>query len=528
MISPLNPFDFLERAAKLYPERTGVIDGNKRFTYSEFEERSIALGEALSSLGAAKGSVVSVIDYNTHHILELYYALTRTGFIINPLNFRYSASDLAYMIGYVKSTVVFVHNDFLPLIERMEGKLRSVQKIVLIEGNDNLSNGGKYLSYEDLTKNLKSRTQPEYIDENQVAEVLFTSGSSNKPKAVGLTNRNLYLNALYTMIAYRMTEEDALLHVVPLFHANGGGTPQMITAAGGKHVMLRKVDPEIMLKLIDRESITMFVAVPTVLRRFLSYAEFNSFDTSSLRQIIVVGTAASRDLFREVETKMPNCECFSAYGMTEAGPLVALSRPKSEDTRKLQPKELLELKTRTGYEVLGVKIKIDTPIGGPGGKEGEILIKGDSVFNGYYLDSKATSESITDGWFHTGDWGRELDDGWILMIDRAKDMIKSGGENISSVEVEETLMKHPSVAEAAVIPIPDEEWGEVPMAFVVPKPDAHIAQLEIMDFCRSKMAHFKAPRSVVFVDSLPKTVTGKVSKAELKNKYWSGRERRIS
>ena len=525
MISPLNTFDFLVRAAKLYPERIAVVDGNKRFTYAELKNRSIALNGAVRASGLSQGDVVSVLDYNTHHMLELYYALTKTGIVINPLNFRYSVEELAYMINHVKSKTIFVHQDFLPLFEKMKERLKSVQQVVLIEKSDPVDR--KYRFYEELIKEAKTHLVSKPVDENGVAEILFTSGSSDKPKAVGLTHRNLYLNALYTIIAYTMTEDDTLLHVVPLFHANGGGTPQTITAVGGRHVMLRKVDAETMLRLIDHESVTMFVAVPTVLNRFLSHSDFKSFNTSSLRRIIIVGTAASVDLMREIESKIPNCECLSAYGMTEAGPLVALAKPKSED-RGLPAPDRLKLRTRTGYEVLGVQVKLDAGGNNPGPREGEILIKGNSIFNGYYDNHHATSEAIIDGWFRTGDWGREYDGGWIVVIDRAKDMIKSGGENISSTEVEQILTKHPAIAEAAVIPIPNKEWGEVPKAFVVLKPGTNTSETEILDYCRSNMAHFKAPKSIEFLDLLPRTVTGKVTKSDLRRKYWSDRERQIN
>lgn len=522
MISPLNTFDFLARAAKIYPERIAVVDGNLRLTYSEFMKRSLSLSKGLHDLRLKRDDVISVLDYNTHHTLELYFASAYSGLKINPLNFRNSPADLSYMSNYVKSKVIFIHQDFLDMFERIRGDLSSLQYVITIEGSDSHRD---YISYEKMLKEGAIQQGP--IDENDVAEILFTSGSSDRPKAVGLTYRNLYLNALYTIIAYGMTEDDTLLHVVPLFHANGGGTPQTITAVGGKHVMLRKIDADSMIKLIERESVTMFVAVPTVLQRFLTHSDFGSYDTSSLKRIIVVGTAASPDLIQETESKIPSCECLSAYGMTESGPLVAMARLKLEE-RKLPEKEKINLKTRTGYEVIGTRIKIVGSDGDPDAKEGEILINGNSVFNGYYGNERATDEAISDGWFRTGDWGRKLPGGWITIVDRAKDMIKSGGENISSSEVENVILTHASISEAAVIPIPDREWGEVPKAFVVRKQSESITESELIEYCRSKMAHFKVPKSVEFVDALPRTVTGKIAKGELRRKFWVNRERQIN
>lgn len=522
MIIPLSTFDFLTRAARLYPERVAVVDGNKRFSYSELLRRSENLNEALEELGVRSGDVVSVLNYNTYHMLELYFGLTKTGFVINPLNFRYSAEDILAMINRVRSKIVVVHEQFLPILEEIKNRLSSIEHIVIIEesGNQNL----EYLTYEKLIQDVRPSRLPPQIDENALAEILFTSGSTSEPKIVGLTNRNLYLNALYTIIAYRMTEEDSLLHVVPLFHANGGGTPQTITAIGGKHVMLRKVEAEEMLKLVERESVTMFVAVPTVLKRFLSHPDFGSFDLSSLRRIIVVGTAMSEELYSEVESKIKNCKCISAYGMTETGPLVALAELKREE-KKLEKIEQLRLRTRTGYQILGAEVKIEPS---QGSDEGEILVRGNSVFNGYLGDKKSDNDAIENGWFHTGDWGRKYQDGWFAIVDRVKDMIKSGGENISSTEIEETLCNHPSIAESAVISIPDEEWGEVPMAFVVLKPNSSSTQEDLREFCRKRLAHFKVPKSIEFLDSLPRTATGKIVKSDLRRRYWSDSGKNIN
>ncbi|HKW04272.1 MAG TPA: AMP-binding protein [Nitrososphaerales archaeon] len=522
MIIPLSTFDFLTRAARLFPERIAVVDKDKRFTYSELLRRSDNLNEGLRELGVRSGDVVSVLNYNTHHMLELYFGLTKTGYVINPLNFRYSAEDILAMINRVRSKVVVVHEQFLPMFEEIKSRLSSIEHVIVIEGSSNQER--EYLPYEKLTQDFRPSRFHEETDENALAEILFTSGSTSKPKVVGLTNRNLYLNALYTIIAYRMTEEDSLLHVVPLFHANGGGTPQTITATGGKHVMLRKVEVEEMLKLVEGESITMFVAVPTVLKRFLSHPDFSSFDLTSLRRIIVVGTALSQELYTEVESKIKNCECISAYGMTETGPLVALAKLKQEE-KKLERVEQLRLRTRTGYQILGAEVKIEPS---QGSDEGEIFVRGNSVFNGYLGDMESDNDVFETGWFHTGDWGRKYQDGWFAIVDRVKDMIKSGGENISSTEIEETLRNHPSVAESAVISIPDKEWGEVPMAFVVLKPNSSSTKEDLREFCRNRLAHFKVPKSIEFLDSLPRTANGKILKNNLRSRHWSGSGKKIN
>ena len=529
MIRPLQTFDFLLRASRLYGESTAIVDGPDRYTYSEFLERSLRLNASLQSIGLRPNDVVSVISYNTHHMLEAYYGTLKSGMVINPVNFRYSQSDILYMLDYMKSKALIVHQDFLPVVNALRDELPSIRHVVVIEPKDDAPAGPLY-DYETLIARGDPKFEEPTVDEDAVAEVLFTSGTTKRPKAVGLTQRNLYLNALYTIIAYGLSDEDSLLHTVPLFHANGGGTPQTITAVGAKHVMLRKVVAEEMLRLIDQESVTIFVAVPTVIDRMLASPDFHRYDASSLSRLAVVGTALSQKMLAEIERKIPGCECISVYGMTEGGHLLATARPRPFE-RGEDKTEMSRLKTMTGYEVLGVQIRVVDKnmddVKQDCCSEGEVVVRGNSVFNAYYGDKEATSAAITEGWFHTGDWARMYPDGRLVIVDRLKDMIKSGGENISSIEIEEVLKAHPLVAEAAAIGVPDDQWGEVPKAFVVPRPGASISSRELSDFCLKNLAHFKVPKSFDIVEDLPRSVNGKVSKESLRARYWSGREKRV-
>lgn len=527
MFVPLSPLEFRRRAERIYGHKVGVIDGLQRFTYAEFGERSRRLASALAGLGTRPGQVVSFITYNTHHLLEAYYGVLQAGAVLNPINIRLSPQEITYILNHAECRVLFFHRDFSPVIQAMREHLRTVGDFVMLEPDGDLPDG--VLDYEALLGGaVPMGTEPE-VDENSIAELFYTSGTTGRPKGVAMTHRTLHLHALYAAIGTRNTDAMVLLHVVPMFHVNGWGTPHTVTATGGTHVMLRKIEPVEIFRLIQAERITHLLGVPTIYNALINHPDRTRYDLSSLELAISGGAPASPALIRAIEEKL-GCQAFVGYGLTETSPVLTLARPKVHLMRQGSERDL-ELRSKTGYQIVGVDIRVvdargrDVPA--DGGSIGEIVARSNVVMEGYYKDPEATAEAIRDGWFHTGDMATIDEEGYVLIVDRAKDIIISGGENISSVEIEHTLYAHPAVYECAVLAVPDGQWGEVPKALVVLKPGTAATEAEVIQFCRDRLAHFKAPKSVEFMDSLPKGGTGKILKTALREKYWAGHAKRV-
>ncbi|MGQ0569542.1 MAG: fatty acid--CoA ligase [Armatimonadota bacterium] len=542
MIVPLTPLEFRRRAERIYARKIGMIDGLKRFTYAEFGERSRRLAGALSGLGIRPGEVVSFITYNTHHLLEAYYGVLQASAVLNPINIRLNPQEIAYILNHSECRALFFHRDFAPLVETMRPELQTVRAFVVMELDDAQSAGAPPASappdaappvnareYEALLRaSAPVPTDPE-VDENSTAELFYTSGTTGKPKGVVLTHRTLYLHALYAMIANQSTDETVLLHVVPMFHVNGWGSPHTVTATGGVHVMLRKIDPVEIFRLIQQERVTHLLGVPTIYNALVNHPERTKYDLSSLRGALVGGAPSSQVLIRAIEENL-GCQIFVGYGLTETSPVLTLARPKQHLAAEGSDRNL-ERRSKTGYEIVGVEVRVvdaqERDVKHDGTTVGEIVARSNVVMDGYFKDRSATTTAIRDGWFYTGDMATIDDEGYVLIVDRAKDIIISGGENISSVEVENTLYAHPAVFECAVLAVPDEQWGEAPKALVVLKPGAAATEEELIRFCRERLAHFKAPKTVEFFESLPKGGTGKILKTDLREKYWVGHAKRV-
>ncbi len=363
------------------------------------------------------------------------------------------------------------------------------------------------------------------VEEDSLAELFYTSGTSANPKGVMLSHRNIYLHAQQACLALRPEMDVVELHTIPLFHANGWGAAHYITFLGGRHVMVPRFDPPEVFRLIQDERAQTCNLVPTMATALVNCPERPKYDLSSLRRITIGGAASSPTLVREVEEKL-GCVCFAGYGLTETSPVLTISPIKPG--LNLQNEKRIDVESMTGYAVPGVELRVvdsnDVDVPRDSQSVGEIIARGDGIMMGYWRQPAATEEALHGGWFHTGDMATWNEDGYFLIVDRKKDIIISGGENISSLELEKTVLAHPSVLEVAIIPVPSEKWGEVPLALVVLKPGAAATESELLEFCRARIAHYKCPRSVEFMDQLPKTGTGKILKRDLRKKYWHGQE----
>ena len=528
MFVPLSVLEFRDRAETYFGERVGVVDGDKRFTYHQFGERTHRLANALKMLGVEPGDRVSFITYNTHQLLEAYYGVLEAGAVLNPINIRLTPKEIAYIVGHAGSKVVFFHKDFKPLIEAIIPELPTKPRFVIMEGQPDRVAQDEYEAL--LSGGSPDPLTPE-IDENAMAELFYTSGTTGFPKGVSMTHRELYLHSLYAEIGLQFTQDDVVLHVVPLFHVNGWGTPHFLTMVGGQHVMLRKFEPLALIQAIEHHKVTRVLAVPAIFNAMLHHADRPKHDLSSLKQLIIGGAPSSPTLIAGLEEALPDCQTIVGYGLSETSPILTLATPRTHLTESEPPEKRQFRQSWTGWPLVGIGLKVvhsdGREVRADGEQIGEIVVRSNTVMDGYYKDPDATAATIRDGWLHTGDMAVIDAQGYVLIKDRSKDIIIRGGENISSVEVEIALAAHPAVLECAVVAAPDKALGEAPVAIVVFKPDQTATVKELREHCKKRLARFKVPRDIHFRDSLPKGGTGKVLKAELREPFCKGHDARV-
>jgi fatty-acyl-CoA synthase len=516
---PLTPLRCLHRAIDLYGRKTGVVCGEKRFTYAEFGKRCQMLASALLRAGIRPGDRAGFLSFNTHRLLEGYFAVPQARAMVMPLNVRLMPAELGAILRHAEPGILFYENDFASSIGRL---LEAWPKMRTI----NLDS-----EYEDfLATGTPERADVMSYDEDSIAELFYTSGSTGTPKGVMLSHRTVYMHAM-TVAGVFATDDNAVeLHTIPLFHANGWGRPQTSTMMGIKQIMIRRFDPATVCRLIQDEGATSMSLVPTMSSAMLMFHELSSYNLSTLRQINIGGAASSPDLIRRMEQAF-NCEVLAGYGLTETSPVASSSRAKGT-VRYADEHDRYRHQAMAGWPLAGTELRVvdsemrDVPRDMT--TIGEVVIFGDNVMDGYYKDPEGTKAVMSGPWFHSGDMAVWDNEGFIQIVDRKKDIIISGGENISSIEVENTLAAHPAVAEAAVVGGPDPLWGEIPVAFIVTKPGQACTEQELAGFAAQRIAKFKLPkRYIIGTEPLPKGGTGKILKRELREQFWQGKERRV-
>lgn len=519
---PLTQVRFLERTVKLFHSKIAVVCQDQRWTYAEYGDRIERLSNALEDLEVRPGERVAYLGFNCHRLLECYYGVVKMGAVLLPLNIRLSSADLEYVIQDAEPRVIFVDPDFLSKLEPILKNIPSVRCRFLLAAMENAPDWieGTYDELLEKSSPAPRRSPGDYpFQEDDVAELFYTSGTTGPPKGVMLTHRNLYLHALSAMATYRVDETDIQVHLIPLFHVNGWGTPHYLTAKGGTHVMVKKFDPAAGLELIQKEKVNKIFIIPTMGFAMMEVPNFQSYDLSSLKEVLIGGAPPPTGMCAKME-QVCGCKVHTAFGMTETCPLIAF--PELPDD--LDPETYRYRAHETwGFPMIGVEFKVVDDSGQElpwdGMAIGELLVRGDMVMKGYLNKEEETGKALDKGWYHTGDLVSIGPDGSLHIRDRKKDIIISGGENISSLEIEQVLYSHPDILECAVIGKLDLKWGEIPKAIVVLKPGATLTPQAIVDFSRNKLAHFKALREAVVVEEMPRGGTGKILKNILRNNY---------
>ncbi len=516
----LTPVSFLRRSAYVYPDRTAVVHGDRRYAYREFEARCNRLASALRGLGLGKLDRVAIIAPNTPAMLEAHYGVPFAGLVLVPINTRLSSDEIDYILKHSGARALLVDQEMEALVKPLD-----LNGVTVIRIDDTGAAGDPYEDF--IAKGSPDPCEPWIEDEMETLSINYTSGTTGRPKGVMIHHRGAYLNAISEMIEMQASFDTKYLWTLPMFHCNGWCYTWGVTAMAGTHVCLRRVDPAKIWELIDSEGITHYCGAPTV-----QIGIVNDPRAHRLAHTVTAGVAGAppsptllgrmKDLgFRPVHL----------YGLTETyGPHTVCSWNTEWDARPIEDQARLAARQGQGFVLADLVRVVDEKMNDvPMNAEvlGEVVMRGNNVMKGYYEQPDATAEAFRGGWFHSGDIAVWHPDGYIELRDRKKDIIISGGENISTIEVEQAVAKHPAVMECAVVAVPDEKWGERPKAFVTLKPGQRATEAEIIDFCRQYIAHFKCPASIEFGD-LPKTSTGKVQKFVLRDKEWKGREKRIN
>jgi fatty-acyl-CoA synthase len=518
--SEFTPVSFLRRSAYIYPEKPAIVHGERRYTYRQFEERVHRLANRLRTEGLEKHDRVAFLSPNTPAMLEAHFAVPAAGGILVTINTRLNAAEVGYILRHSGARWLFADREFAAVLAALDAHDLKVIEIADTGTADD--------PYEDfIARGSPDLPASSLEDEEETISINYTSGTTGRPKGVMFTYRGAYLNAIGQVIEAGMNSDTVYLWSVPMFHCNGWTFPWAVTAVCGTHVCLRRVDPALVWRLIGEEGVTHYCGAPTVHIMLMNHPAARRLDRPVT--VYAAGAPPSPTLLAQLKTR--NFRAIHVYGLTETyAPITSCAWNRTWEA--LDPEEQARLAARQGQgQVLAELVRVvdesmqDVPRDGK--TMGEIVMRGNIVMKGYYNDPEATAAAFHGGWFHSGDLGVWHSNGYIEVRDRKKDIIISGGENISTIEVEQTIAKHPAVLECAVIAIPDAQWGERPKAFVTLKPGQSATEQEIIGFCREQIAHFKCPVAVAFGD-LPKTSTGKVQKFVLREREWASLDKRVN
>ncbi len=513
---PLTVGDFLRRGATVYPERVAVVDepGTTgswgEITYRQLEARSRGLALSLDAMGVGTGARVAIVSPNAARFQAAYFGVSSYGRVLVPVNYRLNAEDIGYILGHSGASVLLVDPE-------SDGALAGVdvEHRIVLDGTADA----------ELFAEAGPGAEPAGWDESEdaTASINYTSGTTARPKGVQLTHRNCWINATTFGWHTAVTDRDVFMHTLPMFHCNGWGMPYAVTGMGCKQVIVRKIDGEEILRRVDAHGVTLMCGAPAVVSAVLDagVARRERGEETPGRdrvRIVVAGAPPPSRAIERVETEL-GWEFIQIYGLTETAPLVTVNRARQE-WDDLDAPARSHLLVRAGVPAIGVRV--DT------GPDDEVYTRSNHVFEGYWQQPEESAKALVDGWFHTGDEGRVEEGAYLVISDRKKDVIISGGENVSSVEVEDCLYQHPAVAEVGVIGVPDDRWGETVKALVVLRPGHEVADGELIAFCRERLSHYKCPTSVEQRDELPRTATGKLQKFKLRSAYWEGRDRKVN
>ncbi|HET9692725.1 MAG TPA: AMP-binding protein [Acidimicrobiales bacterium] len=509
--------DFLRRGALVHPDRTAVVDepgtpgSLGAITYRQLDARARGMAVALDRMGVEQGARVAIVSPNAARFQIAYFGVSGWGRVLVPVNYRLNAAEISYIVEHSGTSVLLVDPDSAAALAGVDAKV----KIVLDGTGDDA----------ELFAEAPPGAEPQawVADEDATASINYTSGTTARPKGVQLTHRNCWLNAAAFGWHTEVTDRDVFLHTLPMFHCNGWGMPYAVTGMGVPQVIQRRVDGEQILSRVAEHGVTLMCGAPAVVAAVLDAGAARRERGEEVPgrdrvRIVVAGAPPPSKAIERVEDEL-GWEFIQIYGLTETAPLLTINRAPAEWDDLATPERAKRL-ARAGVPAIGVEVRTAA--------DGEVLARSNHVFAGYWEQPDESAKALDGGWFHTGDEGSIDDDSYLHIADRKKDVIISGGENVSSIEVEDRLFQHPAVAEAAVIGVPDEKWGETVKALVVLRPGSSATEAELISHCRDALAHFKCPTSVEVRDELPRTATGKLQKFKLRAPYWEGRDRRVN
>ncbi len=519
----MNLLGQLKHWKKLTPSKPFIYDGDLVFTFAQAYDRALRFAGGLKALGLEKGTRVAPIMFNGFRWYDLYYGLSAGGFVNVPLNFRLAGPEIAYQINDSQAQVVIMDTEFYDVIAQIKEQLPSVLHFVYT-GPESPFTGA--ISYDRLLE--AEPYESACGDENDLFGIYYTGGTTGLAKGAMLTHKNIVSNAFHLTSTMGLSGDQLALHSAPMFHLADGAINFAITMGGGGHVLVKAFEPTAVLQAVARYKTTCTLWVPTMINMLMNHPDVTDFDLSSLQLVFYGASPISPDLLRKASTVF-GCDFAQVYGMTEAGPILTILLPE-DHRRGLADQDKNYLLKAAGRQIIGVDVRV-VDINGKDirpGEVGEIIARGDNILQGYWNKPKETAAALVDGWYWSKDLGSIDEDHYIYVVDRAKDMIISGGENVYSVEVENALMGHTAVLEAAVIGVPHKEWGEAVTAVVVLKPKASATEAELREFCKQRIAGYKVPKTVKFIEALPKSGAGKIMKKNLREIYWQGIERRVS